>query len=72
MREYVGLKPITSPFEDLNILDENKNIIVNENMETTKKGIYAAGDVIPKHLRQITTAVNDGAIAAQTVINNLK
>jgi thioredoxin reductase (NADPH) len=41
-------------------------------METPIRGIYAAGDVIPKELRQIITATNDGGIAAQAVINFLK
>lgn len=69
---YVGLIAMTSNFEGLQILDENKNIKVDKDMRTNVKGIYAAGDVTPKHLRQIATAVNDGAIAAQTVINDLK
>ena len=41
-------------------------------METTIPGIYAAGDVIAKELRQIVTACNDGAIAAQHIVENLK
>ncbi len=68
---YVGLIAMTSNFGDLGILNEDKNIIVDSNMRTKIPGIYAAGDVIPKHLRQISTAINDGAIAAQTVINDL-
>ncbi len=69
---YVGLLPVTSPFSNLGILNEHEYIDVNEHMETNLAGIYAAGDVIPKELRQITTAVNDGAIAAQSVVNYLK
>ncbi len=69
---YVGLIAMTTNFEQLEILDENKNIKVDKDMRTNVKGIYAAGDVTPKHLRQIATAVNDGAIAAQAVINDLK
>lgn len=69
---YVGLIAMTSNFEELNILDKGKNIIVDQDMRTQVPGIYAAGDVTPKHLRQIATAVNDGAIAAQAVINDLK
>lgn len=69
---YVGLIPVTEKFKPLSILDDYGQIIVDSHMRTNVKGIYAAGDVIPKSLRQITTAVNDGAIAAQTVINDLK
>jgi len=39
-------------------------IIVDGNMETSVKGIFAAGDVCKKHLRQVVTAAADGAVAA--------
>ncbi|MGL4589402.1 MAG: thioredoxin-disulfide reductase [Mycoplasmatales bacterium] len=69
---YVGLIPVTSNFTDLDIFDENNELIVdNETMATNIKGLYVAGDVRPKTLRQVTTAVNDGSIAAQNVIANL-
>jgi thioredoxin reductase (NADPH) len=69
---YVGLIAVTTNFNNLSILDENGNIMVDSNMRTPIKGIYAAGDVTPKHLRQIATAVSDGAIVAQSVISDLK
>ncbi len=69
---YVGLIPVTNPFEKVGILDDSGFIPVDEHMKTSLDGIYAAGDVIPKELRQITTAVNDGAIAAQSIVNYLK
>lgn len=69
---YVGLKPITNICENLDILDQNLNTIPDENMRTKIKGIYSAGDVNKKHLRQISTAISDGAIAAQSVIEDLK
>ena len=56
----------------LGILNEQGYVLVNEHMETTIPGIYAAGDVIAKELRQIVTACNDGAIAAQHIVENLK
>ena len=40
---------------------------INELMETSVAGVYAVGDVRAKHLRQITTAVGDGAVAGQQV-----
>ena len=62
---YVGMLPLTKPFAALNILNENGYIETNERMETTVPGIYAAGDVREKMLRQIVTATGDGSIAAQ-------
>ena len=62
---YIGMDPLTAPFAKLGILDENGYIKTNEIMETTVPGIYAAGDVREKLLRQIVTATGDGSIAAQ-------
>ena len=45
---------------------------VDENCETKVKGIYGAGDVIHKNLRQVVTATNDGAIAAQHAFHEIK
>ena len=53
--------------KDLGITDERGYIITNELMETSVKGIYAAGDVRQKVLRQVVTATNDGAIVGQQV-----
>lgn len=63
---YIGLKPNTSFVEGLLKLDKDGFIITNEEMETSVEGIFAAGDVRSKGLRQIATAVGDGAIAAIT------
>lgn len=62
---YIGMNPLTNPFADLGILDENGYIETNDIMETSIPGIYAAGDVREKLLRQIVTATGDGSIAAQ-------
>lgn len=64
---YVGMNPLTKPFAKLGILNENGYIDTNEIMETSVPGIYAAGDVREKLLRQIVTATGDGSIAAQAV-----
>ncbi len=69
---YIGLIPVTNNFGNLGILDKNNNIKVDENMRCDKPFIYGAGDVVSKELRQITTAVNDGSIAAQSAIVDLK
>lgn len=62
---YVGMLPLTKPFTSLGILNDAGYILTNEKMETTVPGIFAAGDVREKTLRQIVTATGDGSIAAQ-------
>ncbi len=62
---FVGLDPVTAFAKDLDILDETGYILTNEHMETSIKGIFGAGDVRAKVLRQVVTATNDGAIAGQ-------
>ena len=64
---YVGLLPLTKPFAPLNIVNEMGYIVTNEKMETAVPGIFAAGDVRDKMLRQIVTATGDGSIDAQSV-----
>lgn len=62
---YVGMKPLTAPFEGLGILNALGYVETNDEMETSIPGIFAAGDVRNKTLRQIVTATGDGSIAAQ-------
>lgn len=63
---YIGLVPLSEPFKSLGIVDENGYIPTNENMETKIPGVFAAGDIREKELRQIVTATGDGSIAAET------
>lgn len=72
---YVGMLPLTKPFSSLGILNENGYIVTNEKMETAVPGIFGAGDVREKMLRQIVTATGDGSVAAlsaQHYIEHLK
>ncbi len=62
---YIGMLPLTKPFASLGILNELGYIETNDKMETRIPGIYAAGDVRDKMLRQVVTATGDGSIAAQ-------
>lgn len=62
---YVGLDPVSEFVKDLAITDENGWIPTDDHMRTSRKGIFAIGDVRQKDLRQITTAVGDGAMAGQ-------
>ena len=68
---YIGSLPETD-FVPAQVLNENKYIIANDKMETSIPGIFAAGDVIVKNLRQVITACNDGAIAATSVSKYIK
>ncbi len=61
---YVGILPNTGLLESRLNLDPNGFIITDEFMHTNIPGIFAAGDVRCKVLRQVVTATSDGAIAA--------
>ena len=64
---YVGMNPVSNMVTGLGITDEAGWILTNNKMETSQSGIYAIGDVRQKELRQIATAVGEGAIAGQGV-----
>ena len=70
--EYVGLIPVTTFVKDLGITNQWGYVIANEKMETAVPGIYAAGDVIVKQIRQVITAASDGAIAAQNALKYIE
>lgn len=61
---FVGIIPATDFLQGQLQLDEHGWIHTNDRMETSAEGVFAAGDVRDKYLRQIATAVSDGAIAA--------
>jgi len=61
---FAGYQPATSIFKDQITLDAAGYIPTDEFMQTNVPGVYAAGDLRSKSLRQIVTAVADGAIAA--------
>ena len=69
---YVGNIPLTKPFVDLGILDDQGWVKTDTVMRTSIPGIYAIGDVRETPLRQIATAVGDGAIAGQQVYQYIK
>ncbi len=63
---YIGTIPLSEPFKSLGITNEEGYIPTNADMETEIPGVYAAGDIREKKLRQIVTATGDGSIAAET------
>ncbi|KGA97557.1 thioredoxin reductase [Alkalihalobacillus alcalophilus ATCC 27647 = CGMCC 1.3604] len=69
---YIGMLPLNQSVKNLGVLNEEGYIVTNEDMETEVPGIFAAGDVREKSLRQIVTATGDGSIAAQQVQHYLE
>lgn len=61
---FAGYEPETSLLKDKVDLDEHGYVVTDRNQQTSKPGVYAAGDVCIKNLRQVVTAVGDGATAA--------
>ena len=62
---YVGLDPVSDFVQELQIRDQAGWIVTDDHMKTSVTGVFAVGDVRQKDLRQVTTAVGDGAIAGQ-------
>lgn len=69
---YIGLVPLNGAIEKLGITNEEGYIVTNAEMETNVPGIFAAGDIREKKLRQIVTATGDGSIAAQSAQNYIE
>ena len=69
---YIGADPVTDFAKDLGITNAQGYLVVNEDMSTAIPGIYGAGDVCAKVLRQVVTATNDGAIAAQSALKYIR
>lgn len=64
---YVGSIPMTEPFTNLGILDDDGWVKTDASLATSVPGLFAIGDVRQTPLRQITTAVGDGALASQSI-----
>lgn len=59
----IGYLPDSAPYKDVVNLDDRGYIIADESCQTNVDGIFAAGDIRTKELRQIVTAISDGANA---------
>ena len=68
----IGQEPKNEIFKNIINIDSNGYIETNDGVHTNIDGIYVAGDCRNKDLRQLTTAVSDGSIAATTAINEMK
>lgn len=68
----IGRKPATDFLKDTIKLDKNGYIIAGEDTKTSIDGVFAVGDVRTKHLRQVVTAVSDGAVAVHMAEEYLK
>ena len=69
----IGRKPATEFLQNAVELDENGYVVADESTKTKVGGVYAIGDVRTKALRQVVTAVSDGAVAvhfAEDYINS--
>ncbi len=69
---YVGLVPNTALLKGQVGMDPQGYILAGEDTMTSKPGVFAAGDCRKKPLRQVVTAVSDGAVAAMAATKNLE
>jgi len=68
---FAGMKPNLDLFREAFALDAFGYLKVDENMRTNMPNVYAAGDIVSKRYRQMTTAVADGTIASIAVAREL-
>lgn len=68
----IGHVPINDCFKNLLKLDNNGYVIAKENCHTNIKGVFVAGDIRTKEVRQLVTAVSDGAVASLEAVKYLK
>lgn len=68
----IGQEPNNMMFKNIVDIDENGYIITTEEVKTKNRGIYVAGDARVKLLRQLTTAVSDGSLAATYAIKEME
>lgn len=64
--EYIGFQASSQAFAGLGIIDRTGCIETDARMHTSVPGVFGAGDITVKHLRQIVTACSDGALAANS------
>ena len=60
---YIGNEPQTTAYRQQVDLDDNQYVVASEDTLTNIRGVFAAGDIRTKAIRQVVTAVSDGAVA---------
>lgn len=60
---FIGYLPNTEIYQDILSMSKSGHLIANDKMETNIAGVFVAGDIREKYLKQVATAVGDGAIA---------
>lgn len=68
---FAGMRPNLEQLEGSMALDKWGYVVVDEDMRTSVPGVFAAGDVVSKRYRQMTTAVSDGTIASMALAKDL-
>lgn len=68
----IGLVPDNQKFSNVAKLSDDGYFLVDESMQTSTEGLFAAGDTRNKKIRQLTTAVSDGAIAATSAVEYIR
>ncbi len=68
----IGQEPNNSLFSNVVDIDNSGYIISKDGVHTSCEGVYVAGDARVKELRQLTTAVSDGSLAATVAINEMR
>lgn len=69
---FVGMKPNTELFTKFNVLNDYGYFLTDEKLMTKEKGLFAIGDIRQKHIRQIVTAMSDGAVVVNSILEYLK
>ncbi len=68
----IGQIPMSDSFQNLIKMDSSGYIISKENCHTNCRGVFVAGDIRKKNVRQLVTATSDGAISAMEAVKYLK
>ena len=69
---FIGQQPMAYPFNKLLPTDSEGFLIADESTATSLPGVFAAGDIRAKAIRQIATAISDGAVAAKMAVRYIQ